>query len=132
MHCPLLGVAYYTVLGRHDHSNFDRDDLFVWAEVPHPSHNRMRVLPGDNDFLLLFLVSNSTTEYVTMVKLNAYASIPSVGQEVTVVGWGILNIADDFDKLVTNDDMGTSYVSMNLQPWYDTQQRMQCQRGLFY
>ncbi len=37
------------------------------------------------------------------VKLNAYTSVPSVGQEVTVMGWGDTDISKDFDPDTTYD-----------------------------
>jgi hypothetical protein len=65
-------------------------------EVPHPNYNSIRD-PPQNDFMLLFLEGPSNAKNVITVKLNAYASVPSVGQGVTVMGWGDTDISKDFD-----------------------------------
>jgi trypsin len=111
-HCQ-TGLSYYLVLGRHDHNDGDGEVLFVREEVPHPSYNKLNFL-NDNDFMLIFLESPTTDDNVMMVKLNADASVPSVGQDVWAMGWGDTDIAEDFD-LDTNYDVDASDVLMNIE-----------------
>jgi secreted trypsin-like serine protease len=94
--------TYYAFLGVVD-INEPFDEAFtVTTEVLHPNYSGETAL-GENNFMLLFLDGPSAAE---TVKLNSYASVPTVGQDVWTMGWGDTDIANDFDPDTTFD---TSY-----------------------
>ncbi len=77
------------VLGRHDLNDSNGDVFAVRDQVSHPDYEEMRM---DNDFMLIFLAGASTADDVVTVKLNSNPSVPDVGRDVTVMGWGDTNI----------------------------------------
>ena len=82
-HCE--GVTDYAVLGRHDPNDDDGEVIAVREVLPHPSYSNETL---NYDFMVLFLAGASTADNVITVKLNADPSVPSVGQNLTVMGWG--------------------------------------------
>ena len=105
-HCAPKAGAFFplVVLGRHDLSNSDDGKVFpVRQQVTHPEHGNVML---DNDFMLVFLEGASTDDNVITVKLNSDPLVPSVGQDVTVMGWG------DTDNNIVNFE--PSYVLMNV------------------
>jgi trypsin len=87
-HCGGIFSTYSAGLGGKDFNNdHDFEVLAVTMELPHPNYNGENAIP-DNDFMLLFLEGPSTAENVMTVKLNSYASVPTVGQDVWATGWG--------------------------------------------
>jgi len=88
-HCQ--GGSYDVVLGRHDLDDGDGEVIGMRDELPHPNYNPSMT---DNDFMLVFLdspVSNAGS--VDFVSLNSQSSVPSLNEEVTVMGWGVTNTA---------------------------------------
>ena len=105
-HCAPEAGAFFplVVLGRHDLSNSDDGKVFpVRQQVTHPEYNELLL---ENDFMLVFLEGASTDDNVITVKLNSDPLVPSVGQDVTVMGWG------DTDIHILNYE--TSDVLMNV------------------
>ena len=90
-HC-MLAPGVFTpsvVLGRHDLNDSNGEVFAVRDQVSHPDYDEMRM---DNDFMLIFLAGASTADDVVTVKLNSNPSVPDVGRDVTVMGWGDTNI----------------------------------------
>jgi trypsin len=112
-HC--MRATDYAVLGEHDIEVLNDGDGEVFAVrevILHPDFSQM-LMSIDNDFMLVFLEGASAADDVITVKLNSDPSLPSVGQSVTVMGWGDTDISDDFDK-ETQHDVETSTVLMNV------------------
>ena len=87
--------SYYVVVGQHDMDEYyDGEGLYVKANVPHPSYDTMT---SDKDFMLVFL--DGAADNVNVVRLNSDSSVPAVGQEVTVMGWGDVVAADAVSEL---------------------------------
>lgn len=93
-HCQ--GGNYNAVLGRHDWNDNDGQVIARKMELPHPNYSAKST---DNDFMLVFLNSATTASNVDLVSLNTASSVPSVGQSVTVMGWGDTDIRDDVSEL---------------------------------
>ncbi|KAL3809341.1 hypothetical protein ACHAXA_003230 [Cyclostephanos tholiformis] len=91
--------TYYAYLGVRDVNNGFDEAFTVTKEVLHPNYNGETALV-DNDFMLLFLDGPSAAK---TVKLNSYASVPTIGQDVWTVGWGDTDIANDYDSDTTYD-----------------------------
>ena len=102
----------YVVVGRHDLSDDDGDEIYVREEMRHPNYDNNGLLE-DNDFMLVFLEGPSTTKNARTVKLNSIASVPNVGEDVIAMGWGDTDIQDDFN-LFTDDDVKMSDVLMDI------------------
>jgi trypsin len=75
--------------GIHDLNNLVGEAFAVREQVPHHEYNETLIF---YDVMLVFLEGASTTENVITVKLNSSPSVPSVGQDVTVMGWGDTDI----------------------------------------
>lgn len=94
-HCQ--GGSYDVVVGRHDIVNDnDGNKIGKKTEVPHPEYDSYST---DNDFMLVFLNRAATAYNVDLVELNSRSSVPSVGEGVTVMGWGDTNIDEDVSDL---------------------------------
>jgi trypsin len=94
-HCQ--GAPFDVVLGRHDLDRSDGQVIGITKQVPHPKYNDRTT---DNDYMLVYLKSPATLNGdVATVKLNDDSSTPSVGNGVTVMGWGDTDIRDDVSKL---------------------------------
>ncbi|ACI64196.1 predicted protein [Thalassiosira pseudonana CCMP1335] len=122
-HCQ--GGPYKVVIGRHDLGESSGDVIDMKRELPHPKYNDRTT---DNDFNLVFL-DRPTTANVEMVTLNSQSSLPGVGDEVTVVGWGDTVAADDVQRLsdklmevevnvISNQECDASEGEIG--GWYDT------------
>jgi trypsin len=88
-HCQ--GGQYSATVGRHSFNDDDGETIAVGKEVPHPLYDDSTT---DNDFMLVFLSSNVTVNVAT-VKLNPDSTVPEVGADVTVVGWGDTDPSDE-------------------------------------
>jgi len=93
-HCQ--GGTYNVVLGRHDWNDNDGEVIAMKKELPHPNYDAQST---NNDFMLVFLNSATTANNVDLVTLNSASSVPSVGQGVTVMGWGDIDIRNDVSEL---------------------------------
>lgn len=93
-HCQ--GGKYNVVLGRHDWNDNDGQVIAMKEELPHPNYDAQST---NNDFMLVFLNSATIANNVDLVSLNSASSVPSVGQGVTVMGWGDIDIRDDVSEL---------------------------------
>jgi len=88
-HCA--GGSYNAVLGRHDLRTNDGQVIAMKKEIKHPSYDDYTT---DNDFMLVVLSSAaSLNSDVSLVTLNSANSEPSVGDGVTVMGWGDTDIS---------------------------------------
>ena len=120
-HC-MAGSDYmdYAVLGRHDLNDGDGEVLAAREVIPHPLYNLVTAF--DNDFMLVFLASASSADIVT-VKLNKDPSLPSVGQTLTVMGWGDTEIGTGIitvpDKMMNADVIAISNEECNSSEGYD-------------
>jgi len=84
-HCQ--GGRYDVVVGRHDFNDGDGEVIAMRDELPHPNYVSATT---DNDFMLVFLERPiSDVDGVDFVTLNHRHSVPSLNQEVTVMGWGV-------------------------------------------
>ena len=102
-HCTPRGVPT-VILGKHN-VVFDGDgeEIAVRELVPHPDYGVDT--PEDNDFMLVFLENASAANEIITVKLNSNPLFPSVGQDVTVMGWGDTNIdlsTQEFSEVLMN------------------------------
>jgi trypsin len=88
-HCSMDLTRMSAFLGIHDLKNLVEEAFAVREQVPHPEYNETLIV---DNVMLVFLEGASTTENVITVKLNSSPSVPNVGQDVTVMGWGDLNI----------------------------------------
>lgn len=86
-----MGIGTYNVvIGRYDlGKQWIGESIKVKDEVRHPGYDDITV---DNDFNIVVL-SQAATKTDVFVNLNVDASLPSVGDTVTVVGWGDTNVA---------------------------------------
>jgi trypsin len=107
-HCA--GGDYRVISGRHDLDTDEGDEVEVLKEIVHPQYEPFTT---DNDFMVLVLVSlfcarllisifatklilinislnkeRPTNAKVSMVQLNNNDTIPEVGSECVVMGWG--------------------------------------------
>ena len=92
-HCA--GGNYNVVIGRHDLSDKSGEVIPVRKEIRHPNYDYEMT---NNDFNLVFL-QRPTKMDVALVKLNSNSNVPSVGDAVTVMGWGDIAAADDKQQL---------------------------------
>jgi len=92
-HCQ--GSPYNVVIGRHALDSDEGEVIPMKDEVPHPDYNAALT---DNDFMLVFLESPVSHD-VEFVKLNSDPSYPGIDAQVTVMGWGDMDAADDISTL---------------------------------
>jgi secreted trypsin-like serine protease len=88
-HCSIDLTQMSAFFGIHDLNNLVGEAFAVREQVPHHEYNETLIY---YDVMLVFLEGASTTENVITVKLNSSPSVPSVGQDVTVMGWGDTDI----------------------------------------
>jgi hypothetical protein len=83
--------------------------FLVGGELPHPDFDGYIL---DNDFMLVFLEGTPTTDNdnIISVKLKSDLAVPSMGQDMTVMGWGATDAAH-LSEMVMNIDVG--YISNN-------------------
>ncbi|KAL7478263.1 hypothetical protein ACHAW6_004035 [Cyclotella cf. meneghiniana] len=94
-HC-IGGGEYKAVIGRDNiYTSNTGDVVYKKREVAHPNYDSSTT---ENDFALVFL-TRSTTANVGLARVNSQSSLPSVGQTVTVMGWGDVVAADDLMQL---------------------------------
>ncbi|KAL3823875.1 hypothetical protein ACHAXA_005457 [Cyclostephanos tholiformis] len=80
--------------------------LAVKEIVPHPNFSQMlnsKFGMIDNDFMLVFLGRASNADHVVPIELNSDPAMPSVGQNVTVMGWGDTDIRPGDAYQVTSE-----------------------------
>ena len=97
-HCRYDGYGGKAVLGRHDLDEwYDGREFGVREELSHPDYDGSLI---DNDFMLVFLEGAATAgDGVITVTLNSDPSVPAVGQEATVMGWGDTDESFFFSEL---------------------------------
>jgi len=88
-HCSMDLTQMSAFWGIHDLINLVGEVFAKREQVPHPEYNETLIV---DDVMIVFLEGASTTENVITVKLNSSPSVPSVGQDATVMGWGDTNI----------------------------------------
>ncbi|KAL3822964.1 hypothetical protein ACHAXA_011679 [Cyclostephanos tholiformis] len=117
-HCSMAGIntgeeggINFAILGRHDVDDSDGEVFGITGYAIHPNYNADML---DYDFMLLLMEGPSTANNVMTVKLNSYASIPQVGQDVWAMGWGDTDIADD-SSIYTDEDVELSDVLMQIE-----------------
>jgi trypsin len=99
-HCGYVGISS-AVLGRHNVNDSDGEAIPVRLELPHPEYDSCYT---HNDFMLVFLGGTPTTDNnITTIKLNSNPSVPSVGQDMTVMGWGDTDPRHDEINFETGD-----------------------------
>jgi trypsin len=104
-HCK--GVDH-AAIGRHNISNYaDGEDITIREELPHPSYDGPPDGPSsyDNDFMLLFL--DRAADNVVPIKLNSNPSFPAAGQYAKSMGWGDIEIYDDWNYDTRYDLIGS-------------------------
>ncbi|KAL3796383.1 hypothetical protein HJC23_004180 [Cyclotella cryptica] len=81
--------SFSVVVGRQNVTNTSAGEVFtnVWG-IPHPDYNLYE--GDDNDFGLIIL-PNRTTD-VPLIRLNPFDAIPTDGQMLTYMGWGVTSI----------------------------------------
>jgi trypsin len=100
-HCQ--GVFGYVAIGRHNVYNYaDGENITIREELPHPSYDGTLL---DNDFMLVFL--DRAADNVVPVKLNSNPSFPATGQYATSMGWGDIDIYDDWNDDTSHDYTGS-------------------------
>lgn len=73
------------IIGRHELSTNEGEELEVAYTVPHPDYNVGTNL--NNDVMLIFL-DEPADQSVELVQLNSNDFSPEVGSPITVAGWG--------------------------------------------
>ena len=76
------------VLGRHNLNSSEGESILIKMETLHAEYNNTT---GDND-LMLILLERPTTLDLPFVQLNMDSNSPRIGENVTVVGWGDVNV----------------------------------------
>jgi trypsin len=95
-HCADVGIPNYdAVIGRHDHDETDGDQVDVVRQYIHPNYSESTT----NYDIMVVKLSRPTSANVANVKLNSSNSIPSTGEAVTVVGWGVTELGSTSDEL---------------------------------
>lgn len=95
-HCADTGIPNYdAVIGRHDHDEWDGDRVDVMRQYIHPNYSEST----NNYDIMVVKLSRPTNANVATVKLNSSNSIPSSGEAVTVVGWGVTDLGSTSDEL---------------------------------
>jgi trypsin len=115
-----IGLSTYNaVVGRYDlDKGWIGESLKVRKEIRHPDFDDFTV---DNDFNIVVL-NSPVTKTEVFVNLNVDASIPEVGDPVTVFGWGDTDSADDI--------LEPSTVLMETNLTYISNQRCEKSSGL--
>ena len=84
-HCEMGGLNSL-VIGRHNLNDSDGEEISLKKVLPHPEYTGATTI--ENDFMLVFLEGTPTADNVIQVKLNSDSLVPSLGQDMTVMGWG--------------------------------------------
>jgi trypsin len=92
-HCA--GGDYKAIIGRHSLQDTDGEEMIVKTEMMHPSYDSSTT---DNDFVLIFLESSVTLD-VDLVTVSP--DVVAAGTDVTVMGWGDTDKAEDVKTLAT-------------------------------
>mmetsp|Transcript_7700 Transcript_7700/g.15981 ORF Transcript_7700/g.15981 Transcript_7700/m.15981 type:complete len:656 (-) Transcript_7700:106-2073(-) len=98
-HCA--GGSYDIVVGREDLNDMSvGEKIGTLKEIKHPQYDDATT---EFDFNLVVLEKevDLAAHGVTLMSINSDGSVPSVGQEVTVMGWGDTVAADDVQLLST-------------------------------
>ena len=93
-HCESPSPPTSVILGRHNLNDSDGEGIPVRVLLPHPEY-REEIKFAENDFMLIFLEGTPTAENVITVRLNSDQLVPSLGQNMTVMGWGDTDIRPD-------------------------------------
>mmetsp|Transcript_12529 Transcript_12529/g.23438 ORF Transcript_12529/g.23438 Transcript_12529/m.23438 type:complete len:572 (-) Transcript_12529:163-1878(-) len=94
-HCA--GGSYDVVVGRHDlRKEKDGESIPMMKEIKHKKYDDWTT---DYDFMLVVLEWDVSDADVAFVKLNGDESVPEVGEEVVVIGWGDVREEDDVQVL---------------------------------
>jgi secreted trypsin-like serine protease len=113
------------IVGRHDRYDYDNGEVFDSFDeddfVIHPLHNTF-TLGIDNDVMLVFL-TGATADDVVTVRLNSDPSVPYLGQQLTVMGWG------DTDADLGGDNFFVSDVLMNVDVSYISNEECDASEG---
>lgn len=105
-HCQ--GGSYDVVIGRHNLNSNSGDSIAMRREIPYPQYDS-RTTDGD---WMLVLLDRPTSQSVPFVKLNDDGNLPSIGQEVTVMGWGDMT-SDDYTQEASNVLMSVDVNAMS-------------------
>ncbi len=73
------------VLGRHNLNDSDGEWFSIRGELTNPGWNNNTF---ENDFMLIILEGTPTADNAITVELNFDPSVPSLGQDMTLMGWG--------------------------------------------
>jgi trypsin len=90
-HCQ--GGTYDVVIGRHYLNSNSGESIPMKKETPYPKYNDKTT---DGDWMLV-LLERPTKQNVPFIKLNSDKNSPSVGEDVTVMGWGDTT-SDDYTQ----------------------------------
>ena len=112
-HCATFGDPSAILLGRHDVNDSDGEEILVREVVLHPEYS-IDARKADNDFMLVFLEGTPTTDNIITVKLNSDPTVPSVGQDMTVMGWGDTDPRPDHPDTSVAEFQTASDVLMNV------------------
>ncbi|KAL7542097.1 hypothetical protein ACHAWF_010727, partial [Thalassiosira exigua] len=92
-HCA--GAPYNALVGRHDMTDKDGQEIPMKLEYPHPNYNDES---DKNDIMIVFLNGPVTID-VDLIKPNSNPAVPAVGEEVTVVGWGDMDARESHETV---------------------------------
>ena len=85
-HCAASIEDANAVIGRHDLSMFDGEEIEVDQVVVHPEYNATAAFAA-NDYALAML-SQPTSLVTEFAQLNSNAFLPATGDVARVMGWG--------------------------------------------
>ena len=104
------------VLGRHNLFDSDGETLSIRGVLSHPEDNGATI---DDDFKLIFLEGTPTADNVILVRLNSDPLVPSLGQDMTVLGWGDTDPQHDIPETADFTEFNTpSEVLLNIDVGY--------------
>ncbi len=89
-------------VGRHASFDTDGEVIGVQSSLPHPDFFDN---PINADFMLVFLDREYTVGNVGLVTLNSNTPFPSVGLEVTAMGWGDTSFGGNASDVLLNVDL---------------------------
>ena len=89
-----------------DSNDDDVEEIMIVGKLRHPNHNNEYMMT-DNDFMLIFLqravvartsaaANNTNNVIIRPIKLNSNTSYPTPNQYATSLGWGDINIRDNY------------------------------------
>lgn len=114
-HLSKVVIGRYNISSSTSEGNNNGEEIMIVGKLRHPNHNNEYMMT-DNDFMLIFLqravataaaANNTNNIVIKPIKLNSNTSYPTPNQYATSLGWGDINIRDNY----WNDDDDESAIN---------------------